>query len=277
MQARVAAAALDAAPAAAEAARRMDPPLGHLPTLGAVLGIAAAAVLGGLSRGFSGFGAALVFVPLASAAVGPKAAVPVLALLECVSCLAFLPGAWPRAARREVATMVAAAICAVPVGATILAATDPVALRWAMVGLVLLAVVVLASGWRYRGPDSVPAVLGVGTVGGLMSGTAMLGGIAPAVWWLGRSAAAATVRANMNLYFAILTVAVAAAYAWRGLFGWETAWLALAAGPSYAAGLWGGTALFGLASERVFRRAGYALILAAALLGLPLWDPLTGR
>ena len=255
----------------------MDHLLASLPAAGAILGIALAALLGGLSRGFSGFGAALVFVPLASAAVGPRAAVPVLALLECVACLVFLPGAWRLAERRDVAAMAGAACCAAPIGAAILAAADPVALRWAMTVLVVVAVAVPASGLRYRGPGSMPMTLGVGAVGGLMSGTAMLGGVAPATWWIGRSATAATVRANMNLYFAILTVAVTAAFAWRGLFGWSTAWLALAAGPSYAAGLWGGTALFGRASEAGFRRAGYALILVAAALGMPLWDPLTGR
>ncbi len=255
----------------------MEPLLAKLPPLAAILGIAGAAVLGGLSRGFSGFGAALVFVPLASAAVGPRAAVPVLALLECVSCLVFLPNAWRHAARREVAVMAAAAVGAVPLGALILAHAEPVPLRWGLTLLVLLAVAVLASGWRYRGEGSVPLTLSVGAVGGVMSGTAMLGGVAPAAWWLGRSAPAVTVRANMNLYFAILTAAVTAAFAWRGLIGWDSVWLALAAGPSYAAGLWGGTARFGLASETTFRRAGYAMILAAAVLGMPLWDPLTGR
>jgi uncharacterized membrane protein YfcA len=255
----------------------MDTAWSHLPESGAFLGIVAAGLLGGLSRGFSGFGAALVFVPLASAAVGPRAAVPVLALLECGSCLVFLPNAWRHAARREVGVMALGAIFGVPLGALILAHSDPVALRWGLTALVLLAVAVLASGWRYRGEGSFPLTAGVGGIGGVMSGTAMLGGVAPAAWWLGRNAPAVTVRANMNLYFAILTVAVTAAFAWRGLIGWQGAWLALAAGPSYAAGLWGGTALFALASEKVFRRAGYALILAAAVLGMPLWDPLTGR
>jgi len=255
----------------------METLLARLPDSGAFIGIMLAALLGGLSRGFSGFGAALVFVPLASAAVGPRAAVPVLALLECVSCLAFLPNAWRHAQRREVAVMAAGAVCAVPFGALILAYGDPVALRWGLTGLVLLAVAVLASGLRYRGQGAAPLTFGVGALGGVMSGTAMLGGVPPATWWLGRNAPAVIVRANMNLYFAILTAAVTAAYAWRGLIGWDSAWLALAAGPAYALALWGGTRLFGLASERTFRRAGYALILAAAVLGMPLWDPLTGR
>lgn len=248
-----------------------------MPSWGVLLGVAFAALAGGLARGFSGFGAALVFVPLASAVVGPRAAVPVLALLESVSCLAFLPGAWVHAIRREVAVMSVGAICAVPLGSWILAQSDPVALRWGLTGLVLVAVAILASGWRYRGAGSVPVVLGVGAVGGVMSGTAMLGGVAPATWWLGRSAPAVVVRGSMNLYFAILTGAVIAAFAWQGLFGWSGVWLALAAGPVYGLSLWAGSALFGLASETTFRRIGYALILAAAVLGMPLWDPLTGR
>ncbi|BDG74643.1 sulfite exporter TauE/SafE family protein [Roseomonas fluvialis] len=255
----------------------MDGLLAGLPPIGPLLGVAAAALAGGVSRGFSGFGAALVFVPLASAAAGPQAAVPVLALMECVACLVFLPSAWRHAVRREVAVMSVGAICAVPLGAMILAASDPVALRWAMVGLVLLAVAVLASGLRYRGAGSVPLTIGVGAAGGLMSGTAMLGGVPPAVFWLGRDAPAVVVRANMNLYFAILTVAVTAAFAWRGLIGPDSAWFALAAAPAYGAGLWAGAWLFGRASEATFRIAGIGIILAAAVLGLPLWDGLTGR
>lgn len=255
----------------------MDGLFAGLPPIGAILGIAGAALVGGVSRGFSGFGAALVFVPLASAAVGPRTAVPVLALMECVACLVFLPNAWRHAARAEVAAMSGGAICAVPLGALILAASDPVALRWVMTGLVLVAVAVLGSGLRYRGPGSVPLTLGVGAAGGLMSGAAMLGGVPPAVFWLGRNAPAIVVRANMNLYFAVLTVAVTAAFAWRGLIGMDSVWFALAAGPAYGAGLWAGSALFGRASEATFRFAGIALILVAAVLGMPLWDPLTGR
>ena len=251
--------------------------LSHLPPSGVLAGIAVAALAGGLSRGFSGFGAALVFVPLASAVAGPRAAIPVLALLESIACLVFLPGAWRYAARREVTAMAAGAILAVPIGSLILAHSDPVALRWGLTVLVLVAVAVLASGWRYRGRDSVPLTVGVGALGGVMSGAAMLGGVPPAVWWLGRSATARVLRASMNLYFVILTVAIVAAFAWRGLFTGSALWLALAAGPAYGAGLWAGSALFGLASETTFRRTAYGLILAAAVLGLPLWDPLTGR
>ena len=53
----------------------------EFPTLTLVL-LAAAALVAGLARGFSGFGAALVFVPLASALIGPKLASPILVLID---------------------------------------------------------------------------------------------------------------------------------------------------------------------------------------------------
>jgi uncharacterized membrane protein YfcA len=255
----------------------MGDPFGEVPVAGALLGVAAAALLGGLSRGFSGFGSALVFVPLASAAVGPREAVPVLAVLESFAILVFLPNAWRFSDRREAGLMAAGAVAGVPAGTAVLASADPVTLRWVLAALVLATVALLASGWRYHGRPARPLTVAVGGVGGVMSGAAMLGGVAPAAYWLGGIASSATrVRANMNLYFTALTAVVVGSYAVAGLMGWRVAWLALAAGPSYALGLFVGTRLFGLASERVFRWAAYGLILASGLAGMPVWDGLWG-
>ena len=54
----------------------------HSPTLLAMF--AGAAFLAGLARGFSGFGAALIFIPLASAIVGPRVASAVLLVVDAV-------------------------------------------------------------------------------------------------------------------------------------------------------------------------------------------------
>lgn len=247
----------------------------QMPAAGALLALALAGLAGGLSRGFSGFGAALVFVPLAAAAVGPRQAIPVLALMECVACLAFLPGAWRHAVRRDAAVMSAGAVIGVPIGALILANTEPLTLRWSLCVLVFAAVALLASGWRWGGQARAPLTAAVGAVGGVMSGAAMLGGVAPATYWLGATGMEArTVRANMNLYFGALTAFVTAAFFWQGLIGWGTFWLACAAGPAYGFGLWAGSRLFWLASERAFRLIAYGMILASAVFGLPLWDGL---
>lgn len=41
-----------------------------------------AALLAGLARGFSGFGAAMIYVPIASASLGPVVAMPVLLIAD---------------------------------------------------------------------------------------------------------------------------------------------------------------------------------------------------
>lgn len=56
--------------------------IAHSPTLLAMF--VGAAFLAGLARGFSGFGAALIFIPLASAIVGPRIASVVLLVVDGV-------------------------------------------------------------------------------------------------------------------------------------------------------------------------------------------------
>ncbi len=53
----------------------------------------AAAVVAALVRGFAGFGAALIFVPVASAAYGPTVAAPTLLIVDFVLTLPFFVGA----------------------------------------------------------------------------------------------------------------------------------------------------------------------------------------
>ena len=70
--------------------------------LGWLLG---AALAGGLARGFSGFGAALIFVPLASVALGPQGAAPLMLVLEALAIALLTPGAWKLADRRQVGVL----------------------------------------------------------------------------------------------------------------------------------------------------------------------------
>ena len=70
----------------------------------------------GLSRGFSGFGAALIFVPLASSLIGPKLATPILAVIDLIFAAHLIPRAWKLGDRREVSVMFLGALVGIPVG-----------------------------------------------------------------------------------------------------------------------------------------------------------------
>lgn len=243
-----------------------------LPPADVLAWLAAAAFAAGLARGFSGFGTALIFVPIAAMVIGPTRAVPLMVVLDVLPILAMTPGAWHLADRREVGWLALGAAAGMPVGLAMLVTIDALSLRWMICLLILALLAVVASGWRFRGQPSVPATVGVGIASGTMAGIAMIPGPPVMVYLLGQGAPAPRIRAVFMVFLAASNVLAATAFGLAGLLG---AWLpgpVLATLPSYLLGTWAGAALFGLASEESFRRATYAMIALAAVIALPLLD-----
>lgn len=225
-----------------------------------------------LARGFSGFGAALIFVPLASALVGPKIAVPLLLVTDGVMTAGMIPAAVKTADRRDVLTMALGALLGIPSGTWFLTSLDPVTLRWAIVALAAAMLAVLASGWRYRSRPTAPLTVLVGLVSGFFSGAAQIGGPPVVAYWLGGASSAPVVRANIVFYFALTTVIAATGYIWGGLISWRILTLAALIAPIYGLGTWAGSRMFGLASEQTFRRICLVMIALATLISMPLLD-----
>jgi len=240
-----------------------------------LLFLAFSALIAGLARGFSGFGAALIFMPLASAAIGPQVAAPLLLVVDAFASIGMIPNAWPRADRHEVGTMAIGALIGVPVGTAVLALADPLVVRWIIIAIVVLLLSLLMSGWRYHGRPKRTITIAVGAVAGLFSGGAQVGGPPVVAYWLSGAIPVTIVRANIVLYFAVSTLLTGITYAAGGLLVLALIPLALITGPIYALGLYTGSRLFRFADDRIFRRVCYGLIAAAAVLGLPLLDPLT--
>lgn len=241
---------------------------------GELVFVALAAAIAGTARGFSGFGGALIFVPLASTAVGPKLASALLLVVDGLLTLGMLPNGWQRANRGEVFTMVAGALVGVPLGTTLLALAPTLAVRWITCAIVFLMLAFLISGWRYHGRPRTALTVGVGGLAGIFGGAAQMSGPPIVAYWLGGAFPALTVRANLVLYFALSSVISAISYLVAGLLSLQVLVLALVVGPAYGLGLVLGSRLFGLASEKTFRWICFALIAAAALASLPLFDGL---
>ena len=91
-------------------------------------------------------------------------------------------------------------------------------------------------------------------------------------YWLGGAIPANIVRANIVLYFEVSTALTLLNYLWGGLFVTALVPLCLMTAPAYGLGLWGGSRLFGVASEVTFRRICLGLIALAVVIGLPLLD-----
>ena len=236
------------------------------------IAICAVALVAGTARGFSGFGAALIFMPLASSLAAPRLVAALLLIIDFVAMAPLIPSAWRQADRKATAVIVAGALVGVPVGTYLLTRLDPVTTRWIISGFVFTLLLLLLSGWRYRGRDHAAIAIGVGGLSGFCSGLAQTGGPPIVAYWLGRPLVVSVARANIMLFFAASDVFSVVSYTVTGLITVDAVGFALIVGPVYAAGVALGAALFGRASEQVFRAICYALIAAAVVFGLPALD-----
>ena len=240
-----------------------------LPTIASLIAVTLAA---SLARGFSGFGAALIFIPLASAFLGPKVAVPLLLVVDSIMTAAMIPAAVRASDQRDVLTMALGALVGVPAGTWLLTSLDPMSLRWGIVGLAAAMLVVLVSGWRYRNRPSPPLTVLVGLVSGFCSGAAQIGGPPVVAYWLGGPGSARTVRANIIFYFAVTSVIAAVGYVWGAVITLQVLAFAGVIAPVYGLGAWAGSRMFGLASEQSFRRICLIMIAIATLVSMPVLD-----
>ena len=238
----------------------------------ALIFLAGTAFVAGLARGFSGFGAALIFMPIASTLIGPKLAAPLLLVIDMVLGLGLLPKAWPKSNKRDVGLISLGALVGVPLGAAMLVRLDPIVIRWMLAVIVLPLIVLLMSGWLYHGKPAAPLTVGTGAIAGFLSGIAQVGGPPVVLYWLGGRANADLMRANIIGYFAISSCISLVSYLVGGLLTSALIGLSLVTGPVYALGLYLGSHMFGFASEATFRRICYALILISVVIGLPLLD-----
>ena len=232
----------------------------------------ASAFIAAMARGFSGFGAALIFVPLASTVVAPQVASPLLLITDAVLALGFIPNAYAQADRREVSVMALGAAIGIPLGTLMLVRLDALTIRWGIVVLAGAMLALLVSGFRYRGKPTPPLTFAVGGVAGVCTGAAQTGGPTVIAYWLGSPAPPVIVRANIILYFALSTAIAMVAYYFGGVLTLTVLKLCLVVGPAYGLGLFIGARLFGIADETVFRRICYALIAVAVLVSLPVLD-----
>jgi uncharacterized protein len=241
------------------------------PRFYAVLGVT---LLCGVVRGFSGFGGALIYIPLVSAIYEPKIAAASFLLIDFFCTAPFAWRLYPISNKREIWPLTIAAALTIPLGAMLLRFVDPELLRWAIAIIIISLVLVLVSGWRLAGKSSLPLTVGVGLISGVSGGATQLIGVFAIVYWLGSASSAAVVRANLMVFFALGGAMLVLTYAVQGLFPPEILAMSIMVALPYVVALNAGTWFFKGTSEQLYRRIAYAIVALAALISLPLFDGL---
>ena len=220
---------------------------------------------GGLVRGTTGFGAAMVMTPALALLVGPRMAVPVTLLLETFAAIPMLPAAASIARWRVIAPIAVAALLTVPIGGLLLAGADPKVLRALIAVTVIVFSLALLSGRRYRGAQRTGTAVGLGALSGAMLGATSIGGPPVILYLLSGPDTAAVTRANLTLYVVFSSAAGLVMLGASGLMGAETLGFAAQLAVPFMAGVIAGSRLFARFSDLRFRQFTIVFMLLVAV------------
>lgn len=223
------------------------------------------ACIAGTVRGFAGFGAAMLMTPVFSALYGPAIGIALCLLLEIAVALPLVPGVLRLVDWRRIGLLLVAAALAVPLGTHTLTGVEPEPMRWAISAIILGAVILLASGWRFPGRPNAATTIAAGATSGFLNGLSGMAGPPIAFYYLAGNEPAARVRANLTTYFVFVDLIALASFASRGLIGWNTGVQGLFLAPAVMLGGMVGERLFPLASEKFYRRLALGLLVCVAI------------
>lgn len=122
-------------------------------------------------------------------------------------------------------------------------------------------------GWRMRRKATGGDHLVVGVLSGLANAPGM-GGLPVATFFTAQPMTAATFRATLIAYFALLDIYTAPLLWWHGLVTRDTFIVTLAAAPLIVVGAWAGGRHFLRTDPQDFRRFAIGLLAVLAVLGL---------
>ncbi|MCR9127233.1 MAG: sulfite exporter TauE/SafE family protein [Rhodobacteraceae bacterium] len=226
----------------------------------------------GMVRGFTGFGTALIFVPVAGQFLPAADVILLITVTGVFSTGALLPRAWASADRAEVGTMAAVAVLTVPVGLWIMARSDPIVLRWIITVIACVTLVAVIAGWRWHGTPGLRGRAAIGGTAGVLGGLTGLTGPVVIIFNLASQRGAQAVRANTILFLGLMDVVLIVNLALGGMVHAVTVWLACLLALPYTVTVLIGQRLFDPAHERIYRGAAYAVVGLAVIAGLPILD-----
>jgi uncharacterized membrane protein YfcA len=237
----------------------------HLGLSPAAFALVAAMVFGAaLIRGLTGFGMAIILVPLLGLIIPPVVAVTLAIFLQLLIGPVGLPTILADADRKSALSLAAIAMLTTPLGILLLAAlpVDSARIALAAIAIGAFLLVLLPPHPDGRRPGGLATLL-TGVASGVLTGFAAMPGPPVVPYYLRQQIEPKVARASMMLVFFGTAIAGSVASVMMDVANWQEVWLALALFVPMALGNWAGGKAFGKIPPTLWRGA-VAVILAVA-------------
>ena len=154
--------------------------------------------VGGIMRGFAGFGTTLIMVPFLSLLMPPSEAVFIALATDVLVMLPLLPNAVKNAKWKHIWPMIIGVFLATPLGVVVLTVTNPNFMKILIAILVIGSACLLLSGWRYKGKRANLLSFFIGAFSSVANGATGIGGPPIAVYFISQGMSAISLRASLN-------------------------------------------------------------------------------
>ena len=210
---------------------------------------------------YSGFGGALIMVPLFTLLIGPVQAIALMGICSAVSLIHVVPGLLRVIRWQEVLPVVAGLIISISIAASFLVEADAGIVRLCMGGFVLLAAAVLILDLRYSGPRGVLPSFSIGAATGvIMGGVGVPAGPVMVIYFLAAPEPAPVQRANIMVCVWLLLVIMLVNLLWRDAIEFKTMLSAALIAPASIFGALLGQYLFRRAPVTWFKNVAHGLL-----------------
>ncbi|HUG14816.1 MAG TPA: sulfite exporter TauE/SafE family protein [Thermomicrobiales bacterium] len=224
-------------------------------------------ILAGVTSGLTGFGFALISVPVLLVIYEPPAVVTLTMGLTFFTCLVIVASAWRSADVQVVLTMLPGTAAGLFAGAWLLALAGSATIKLVAGAVVVVFSLVLLRGVRLRGTHSRAAALLAGATSGALATMTGLSG-PPAVMLLAaRAYPPDAFRATIAAYFVALNVIGYAALLWQDLLTSDQLGVTAALLPAALLSTFAGTRLSRLVPPPMFRRLTLILLFLTGAIG----------
>ena len=230
------------------------------------------AIVAGIVRGFSGFGTAMVFLPVAGQFLTPVGALVALTVMDLFGPLPLVRRALKDAHRGDILRLWAGLVVALPLGLWVLTSIAPEVFRYGVSSVALILLVLLVTGWRYRGVLRRWMIHATGMLSGFLFGAAGMAGPPVILIYMASPLPARVVRANLMLYLLGADALMMGLLAVVGRLDMATVVIGLLVTLPYLVGTVLGGWLFRPEYERIYRGVAYGIIAISAVSGLPILD-----
>jgi uncharacterized membrane protein YfcA len=205
-------------------------------------------------RGFTGFGLAVVGVPLLSLFFAPAEIVPSIMILAILAGLQLLPKIWRSVDWKLLAPTILGAAVGTPLGTWLLAGVSANVMRVLIGAAVLTASLAVQLGFRFSQRPHAGISAGFGAIAGLTGGAAAMPGPSVIFLFLAVPVAHEVGRASLILFFQVSAVMSAISATIGGLLQMQSLILGATLVPAMLVGNWLGDRVFDKASAKTYRR-----------------------